>query len=387
MQNKKTIMQKENYLKTKTAELIYSNSLTAMNNIRYLTNFVAPDPFLLVSYEKKYYLIVSSMEEGRARRETKKGVKVFTPSALGLHGKQVNNRNIIEKIILKLGIKKLKVTKNFPIGLFQEIEKRGIKICIGKDEVHQKRRRKKKIEIEYIKESQNAAVKAMLAVKLLLKNSEIKNGNKLFFEKKQLTAERIREEAQKVLFKYGCIGSDIIVAGGEQAIDPHERGFGPLYSGEAIIIDIFPKNEKTGYWGDLTRTICKGKPSKELKHLYKTVLSAQLSALKSVKAGVCGDQIHNEVQTYFERCGYKTDLSEIRNIGFIHGTGHGVGLDIHEAPRIGKSGDILKSGDIITVEPGLYYPGLGGVRIEDTVCVTTTGFEMLKACPKKFIIN
>ena len=369
------------------AKLIYSNSLTAANNIRYLTSFVAPDPVLLISFEEKHYLIVSSMEEGRAKRETKKEVKVLTPNALGLIGKQVNNSNIIEKVILKLGIKQLQVTNFFPVGLFKEIEKKGIKISLGRDEVYQKRRKKKKVEIEYIKECQNAAVKAMKAIILLLKNSEIKYENKLIYEKQQLTSERLREEAQKVLFKYGCIGSDIIVAGGDQAIDPHERGSGPLYAREAIIIDIFPKNEKTGYWGDLTRTVCKGEPSKELKHLHKTVLSAQITSLQNIKAGACADDIHKKIQIYFEKRGYKTNTNGIKNSGFIHGTGHGVGLDIHEAPRIGRSGDILKSGDIVTIEPGLYYPGLGGVRIEDTICVTKSGFDMLKPCSKKFIIN
>ena len=149
-------------------------------------------------------------------------------------------------------------------------------------------------------------------------------------------------------------------------------------------MDIFPRNETTGYWGDLTRTVCRGEASSALKKIYNTVLKAQKQALKKVRSDVCGDEIHQHIVATFEAAGFVTGESNGKQVGFIHGTGHGVGLDIHERPRIGRSGEILSEGDVVTVEPWLYYPGVGGVRIEDTVAVEAAGCRMLAACSKKF---
>ncbi len=169
-----------------------------------------------------------------------------------------------------------------------------------------------------------------------------------------------------------------------QVTDPHERGHGPLYAGQAIILDIFPRSEKTGYWGDLSRTVCRGSAAPGLKKLYNAVKAAQAAALRAVKPGVCADEVHSAAQAVFERRGYETKEVDGRHTGFIHGTGHGVGLDIHELPRVGISGEILEEGNIVTVEPGLYYPGLGGIRIEDTIAVTSKGWRYLAPCGKKF---
>ncbi len=374
-------------MKAHLAEIIYSNSLTTTNDVRYLTGFVAPDPVLLIINQNRYYLIVSEMEEGRAKRETKNKVKVLTPKSLGLNEGKLNLVRIIQAVLEKINIKMLITTKDFPVGLYKEIEKKGLHIRIKESDINKKRRRKNNIEINNIKQSQQAAIKAMKAAKDVLEKSQRKNNNQLFYNKRKLTSEIVRIEIQKTLLQLGCIGLDIIVAGGNQAVDPHERGTGPLKANQAIIIDIFPKNEKTGYWGDLTRTFCKGTPPNELNKMYKTVLHAQKEALQNVKAGISCDQIHQNINKHFENSGYITERVNNKNIGFIHGTGHGVGLDIHEAPRIGKSGDVLMAGDVITIEPGLYYPGIGGIRIEDTICITSKGYDSLGECPKKFILN
>jgi Xaa-Pro aminopeptidase len=168
-----------------------------------------------------------------------------------------------------------------------------------------------------------------------------------------------------------------IVAGGRQACDPHEVGYGPLRPNELIIIDVFPRMQKTGYHGDMTRTFLKGKANPAQRSLVKAVRDAQTAAMDSVKAGVKGDAVHAAANAVFEAEGFVTERRKSGFVGFIHSTGHGLGLEVHEAPRVSKDAPKLKAGHVITIEPGLYYPEIGGCRIEDVVRVTKDGYEKL----------
>ena len=199
-----------------------------------------------------------------------------------------------------------------------------------------------------------------------------------------LTSEIIRKEIEVVLMDHDCFAEDIIVAGGNQAVDPHERGNGPLKANEFIVIDIFPCSKKSGYWGDITRTVLKGEPSVAQKKLYQTVLTAQKAALAQVKPGSSAKTIHQDICDHFKQAGYETGMKDGVPQGFIHSTGHGVGLEIHESPSVSPSGGELEPGQVITIEPGLYYRDLGGVRIEDTVVVTETGCSLLARCSKEW---
>ena len=168
-----------------------------------------------------------------------------------------------------------------------------------------------------------------------------------------------------------------IVAGGKQGCDPHERGYGVLRANEPIILDVFPRSQKTGYFGDITRTVVKGQASETIRKMYQTVGHGQEMPFRN-SSQASGAEIHRAIQDYFEKEGYKTGKLNGRMQGFFHGTGHGLGLEIHEAPRIGSSSnDILKAGHVVTVEPGLYYPDIGGVRLEDVAHVTPTGMRNL----------
>ncbi|MCH2365290.1 MAG: M24 family metallopeptidase, partial [Planctomycetes bacterium] len=146
--------------------------------------------------------------------------------------------------------------------------------------------------------------------------------------------------------------------------------------------DIFPQSEETRYWGDMTRTVVRGKASDEARKLYQDVFDAQDGAIKQLRDGACGKEIHQGIVELFEARGNKTEERDGSKVGFFHGTGHGVGLDIHENPRLGKVGHELKTGHVITIEPGLYYPGVGGVRIEDLLVVTEDGHHNLTSFPK-----
>ncbi len=165
---------------------------------------------------------------------------------------------------------------------------------------------------------------------------------------------------------------------------PHHSGSGPIVPDTPIVIDIFPRSQQTGYFGDMTRTVVKGTPSKEVKRMYKAVLEGQKIGISMIKHGVKSADVHNAVVDYFSKSGFKTGQIDGKQQGFIHSTGHGLGLEIHEPPRVSVGNDILQAGNVVTVEPGLYYEKLGGVRIEDVVLVTKKGCEVLSKFPKKF---
>jgi Xaa-Pro aminopeptidase len=203
---------------------------------------------------------------------------------------------------------------------------------------------------------------------------------------RRLTAEDVRGAANREIFARGCVPAHTIVAPGKHGCDPHDVGSGPIRAGEPIIIDIFPRSEKTGYFADITRTVVKGKAGPRVRAMYDAVLAAQRGALRSIRHGARASDIHGAILKRFEARGFHTGKIGGRMQGFFHGTGHGLGLEIHEPPRIAMTDVTLESGMVVTVEPGLYYAGLGGVRIEDTVLVTRAGIRNLTRFPKFFEI-
>lgn len=372
-------------MNTLTGLVLLSGSSRGNSDIRYLSGFSAPDPFLFLKTGYQSYLVVSIMEKSRAEKQSKPGTKVFTPAELGLTRKQSGKiENQVIALIEKEKIMRLQVCADFPVGIFQALKKKGVRVSVTARPVCPSRSIKTAAEIEHLRECQRAAVRAMKAAISLIGSAGIGRAGQLRTGRDALTSESVRKLIHKTLIDQGCTGFETIVAGGDQATDPHDRGHGPLCAGQAIIIDIFPQSDTTGYWGDITRTVCRGAAAPDLKKLYFAVKAAQAAALRAVSPGVCADDIHATAQHVFAERGYKTQVVDGRHVGFIHGTGHGVGLDIHEQPRVGASGEVLKAGHVITIEPGLYYPGLGGVRIEDTVVVTEKGWRYLASCEKKF---
>jgi Xaa-Pro aminopeptidase len=197
-----------------------------------------------------------------------------------------------------------------------------------------------------------------------------------------LTSEAVRRHIHHVLLDCDCSAEHTIVAGGEQAIDPHQEGHGPLPAHRPIILDIFPRHAPSGYFGDITRTVVRGQVSKEVQRLYDTVAAAQQGALDGLRDGADGADVHVGVIDHFADAGYESGERDGRMQGFFHGTGHGVGLEIHEAPSLSRRSCALQSGHAVTVEPGLYYAGVGGVRIEDLVVVDADGYLNLTRFPK-----
>jgi Xaa-Pro aminopeptidase len=218
----------------------------------------------------------------------------------------------------------------------------------------------------------------------LIHSSTIDHAGFLRLRGKHLTSEFMIESAAKVLMDHGGICRHMIIAGGSQCANPHETGHGKLRAGETIIMDIFPQDLSTGYWGDLTRTVVKGKASTLQKKVYNAVRAAQNAGLSMLKPGVAGKTIHTAVCREMVRRGLQVSYPEDQRKGFKHSTGHGVGLCIHEGPGLHMFSGRLKKGQVVTVEPGWYDPEWGGVRIEDTVLLTSHGWKYLVPCEKRF---
>ncbi|WFB36146.1 Xaa-Pro peptidase family protein [Kiritimatiellota bacterium B12222] len=354
-------------------------------NVRYACGFDAPDPFLYVEAKGQKHLLVSMLELGRAQ-QLGEAVQTHTHDSLGLKPKERRSLGQQALGLLKhLGLKRIQVSADCPIGVVRELEKAEIKVRVAKAPLYPERLVKTDKEIEFLRASQRAAVSAMKAAIGMIEASDISaEGHLLQQNGEVLTAEIVRHQIERVLLDADCIAEDIIVACGDQAVDPHERGYGPLYAHQFIVLDIFPCSKTSGYWGDITRTVLRGGADPMQTKLYKTVLKAQKEALASVKPGANAKEIHQRIFDRFVAAGFVTGMKDGVPQGFIHSTGHGVGLEIHEGPSVSPAGTELEVGQVITIEPGLYYRGLGGVRIEDTVVVTEKGCSALARCSKEW---
>jgi Xaa-Pro aminopeptidase len=263
------------------------------------------------------------------------------------------------------------VPGNFPLGLADDMRRRGIRVRCRPGTFFPARECKSPAEVRKIRAALRMAEAGMAAGMEALKAAGIGQGRRLMHCGTPLTSERLRAIMDTAVLQAGGVASHTIVAGGRQGCDPHEPGRGPLRAGEPIILDIFPRSQETGYFGDLTRTVVRGRATEAVRRLYRAVAEAQVLALGRMRAGAATREVHRSVEGFFDRQGYRTGKQSGRMTGFFHGTGHGLGLEIHEAPRMGgNSPGVLKPGHVVTVEPGLYYPEIGGVRLEDVAVIT-----------------
>jgi Xaa-Pro aminopeptidase len=308
---------------------------------------------------------------GRAARNGKGGSSAIPP--LGEVALRVLRRNKVKRVV---------VPGAFPLEYGDFLRKRGIAVTTGRIPFFQSRLLKTPDEVAMIKEAQEATEASMDAAIQAIRRAEIR-GDELWLEGEVLTSERVREIIGVDLLKRGFNAGDPIVAGGIQACDPHEVGHGPLPAHSPIIIDIFPRSMRTGYFGDMTRTVVRGRASDKAKRMYQAVLEGQEIAFRMIRAGVEGFKIHMAITQRFDELGFPTGEAGGRMQGFFHGTGHALGLEIHEPPRIAKVKATLRAGMVLTVEPGLYYEDAGGIRIEDIVVVTKTGSQNLNRYPKE----
>lgn len=356
-------------------------------NMYYATRFLAPDNFTYLCADGNEYIIVSQMEFERAKKESSIS-KVISLEDYGYKERLMATRNAdtayndtIAAMLSDLKIKKILVPKDFPLYMADTLRLRGFEVSIGQDKFEKMREVKTSGEIEKIKYAQAVNEKGMAKAIEIIRRSSIK-GDSLVYNGETLTSEYLQRAIEMEFIRNGCDANDTIVASGPRSADPHYAGEGAIKPDQLIVIDIFPYSKKERYFADMTRTVVKGTPTQKMQEMYDVVLEAQKIALSAIKAGVTGKSVNDLVCDCFEKYGYGTTRTKSKT-GFIHSTGHGVGIEIHEKPSIGESGvEPLVPGNVVTVEPGLYEPGTGGVRIEDMVVVREKGNENLTKFPK-----
>jgi Xaa-Pro aminopeptidase len=354
----------------------------------YATRIFIGDPFIFLQQKGKRTLVLSDLEIDRAKKNAKADEFVmFSQLEREVQGKSKQApayEKVLAHFLTKRGVKRAKVPANFPLGFANEIKRKGIALETSNGLFWPAREKKTAEEIRLLERALRITETGMKRAMEILKASKPGAGKKLKWSGKTLTSEILRAEIDSAILRAGGVPTNTIVAGGDQACDPHERGFGPLHANSLIIFDIFPRDAKTGYWGDMTRTVVRGRANEQQRKLWEAVKAGQALALKRVKAGVDGMSIHQAITELFNRRGFPTEVRNGRRVGFFHGTGHGLGLEIHEYPRLQKV--MLKAGQCLTVEPGLYYPGIGGARIEDVVIVEKDGCRILSKFPKQLEI-
>lgn len=361
------------------------------SDIYYVTHFLASDDFVyLQTGAGEEVLFISEMEKGRAEIESRVSI-IKTTQDFGYREKIKEKKDIsvayaacISELLMEKGAKRVSVPYDFPTFYSNSLKEAGFSIVPVKSPFRKIRSRKKPEEIEAIKYAQMAGENAMEAAIALIAGAEEKGGI-LYHVGQVLTGAKVNTIIDHKLLDFGCEAEEIIVSCGKDTANPHGTTDGPLRANAPIILDIFPRSKKKRYFADMTRTVIHGEASEELKEMYEAVLAAQEKGLEMVKPGVSATDVHNVVCDTFENRGYDTYRSGSK-VGFIHSTGHGVGMDVHELPGVGENGVLLETGNVITIEPGLYYPETGGIRLEDMVLVTENGCENLTGLEKRFVL-
>jgi len=350
-------------------------------DLLYATRFFAPDAFVYLEKAGRTLVMLNDLEIDRGRAQARVDEVVAFSDVARRAGKEPSFAAVLVRLLKEQRVRKARVPATFPLGLAVELANAGITLEPVSGLFFPERECKTAEELRKLRQALVITETGMTRGMEVLSASEIGPENQLHWGGRVLTSERLRAEIDSAILHAGGTPANTIVAGGAQACDPHERGHGPLKAHTLIILDIFPRDARTGYFGDMTRTVVRGRASDAQRRLWETVLEGQRLALASMKPGVDGKEVHEAVQALFTERGYPTGQVKGRWTGFFHGTGHGLGLEIHEEPRFGRTR--FKPGQVLTVEPGLYYSGLGGVRIEDVVTVTARGIKLLSRFEKR----
>ena len=361
--------------------LIFADSEHSADML-YAVRMFVPDPFIYLHLNGKCHVVMSDLEIDRARAHAPHcRVLSLTQCRRKLQEQGIKKpgiAHIIRYLLKSRRIKRVMVPRNFPLGLARELARIKVSVNVKRGPFFPKRETKTAEEVKRISAALMMAEVGLAEGIQTIKQAKIGKRKRLMHHNVALTSEKVRGIIDTAIIQSGGLPCNTIVAGGRQACDPHERGHGVLFANEPIIIDVFPRSQRTGYYGDITRTVVKGRASDGVRRMYYTVERAQELTFQNLRHKTRGQHIHQKVQEFFEAEGYKTGRVRGRMQGFFHGTGHGLGLEIHELPSVGvTSTDVLRNGHVVTVEPGLYYPEIGGIRLEDVAYLTAKGTRNL----------
>jgi Xaa-Pro aminopeptidase len=358
--------------------LIYGDTIRSPE-LRHEVPVAVPDAFLYVERDGARYAFVGSLEVPRMREIA--GLEPVPLEEVGLDElirqglRRVEaDRELVLRACRSVGVAQAVTPRDFPLEQADYLRANGIELRADGDFFDRRRRVKSETEVAGIRRAQRAAEKAMDAIRAGLR------------EGSRVTCEELRGEANRVFSEEETIVPDlVIVSHGAQTAVGHEPGHGPIAAGEPVIVDLYPRDPHSGCFADMTRTFCVGSPPEELVRQHELVREGLDRAYAAIRPGVTGAEVHRLVCELFQEHGYPTQLSkhegEVLEEGFFHALGHGVGLEVHEEPGLGRNGVELVAGDVLAVEPGLYRKGFGGCRLEDLVLVTEDGCELLTDYP------
>ncbi|MBC8202670.1 MAG: aminopeptidase P family protein [Planctomycetes bacterium] len=335
-------------------------------------------------------LILREIEMDRAKKHAKAdrvyGYSDFAPVG-GLSGdRDIGAAQATTECLLRHGIKTVIADRTLPLLYVDEMQAAGIAVELDKEMGVLDRRVKDDEELSHLRQAQKVTEAVMRMACETVANATTKKDGVLHFDGSPLTSERLRTMIDTFLLEKSFFNPPCIVAGGSDGGDCHELGSGNLYTEQPVIIDIFPLDKSSMYNGDCTRTVVHGSIPDEIARMHKAVAAAKQAAIAKTKAGVTGEEVHLETIRVLDAHGYAEGLPKEHDpatfCSMPHGTGHGIGLDVHEPPLLDRNGASLLEGDVVTIEPGLYSHALGGVRIEDMVVVTANGCENFNSLPE-----
>jgi len=374
--------------------LVLVGETYATADLYYVTRYLFPDTVIYVDKGAGDSLIACGdfERDGAAAHSKAQRVRGFQdygaadlPDELRPHQRLAE---LASRVLREEGVTRAVTTDSIPLSVADHLRASGVDLVCDPELLQTPRERKGAAELSSIETAQHATEMAMDVAIGLIRDATAGEDGILYDGILALTSERLRAVIDAALQEYGCAGEGTITASGPDSAQPHNAGHGPIYAGQPVVIDIFPRHKELRYYADMTRTVCKGAPRDEIARMYQVTREALQYALGLLRPGVTGQHVFEQVCRYYEDHGYPTYLREGKfpAEGFIHSLGHGVGLDVHEGPRLGRSPDPLQEGQVITVEPGLYLPGLGGVRIEDMVVLTADGYRNLTNYPAELVV-
>jgi Xaa-Pro aminopeptidase len=372
-----------------TDVVIYADTVRSPE-LRHEVPLGVPDPFLYVEKDGQKHILIGSMEIPRL---AELGLfELHPPEEFGydeLLKSGLRPHEVSEELHLRalrsLGVERAVVPATFPLAVADHLRGNGMELTVDRDFFDDRRRIKSEYELDGIRRAQVAAEAGMEAARDLLSQAKA-NGEQLKVDGEPLTSEWLKGAIAQAFVANGASCDEFIVSHGPQAAVGHNMGSGPIKSGETVVIDLWPRDNESFCFSDMTRTFVVGEIAADVAEWQRLCKEALERALAEMKAGVPGRSVFDATCEIFEAAGYPTQRTktagETLEDGFYHGLGHGVGLEVHEAPGMGIIADKeLKAGDVVTVEPGLYRQGVGGVRLEDLVLVTEDGVENLTSFP------
>ena len=340
------------------------------------------DAFLYAEAGGVRHVVISSLEVPRVRELPgpyaihpweEFGIDELLASGIGRDAAVLE---LYRRAVAGLGVRSAVVPPSFPLELADRLRADGVELVVDRRLLTERRRAKSEAEIEGIRRAQRGTEAALDAARAMLRASAPAHGG-LQLDGAPLTCERIKAAVLAVFLEHDLVAEDLIVSHGAQTAVGHDGGSGPIAPHEPVLLDLFPRDRASGCFTDMTRVFVWGEVPAELAAWHALCLQALRQAIAGARAGVTGRDLHFAACDLFEAAGQPTQRSKepgtVLDRGFYHGLGHGVGLEVHEEPGIGRTGDVFVTGDVIALEPGLYRPGFGGVRLEDTVLVTADG--------------